>query len=223
MKLALFDFDGTLFLEDTLPFLLKQWGALGYPKLKLYRVYASLGRLYIVHKFGTYGDKSARAVMRKFLRIFAGMPRAAVEEFFDKCAAVMMTRLNGSVVEEVRAAKAAGFHTVLLSGCFAYLLEKVAAHLDMDTVIGTNIAYKDGRVDYKRPLEVIYGEEKVLRLQAVLRGSSVEWDESCAYADSYSDIHVLSVVGRPVAVAPDKRLRETALKSGWRILESDKP
>jgi phosphoserine phosphatase len=47
VKLAIFDFDGTLFLEDTLPFLLKQWAKFGYSKLKLGIVYASLARLYV--------------------------------------------------------------------------------------------------------------------------------------------------------------------------------
>jgi HAD superfamily hydrolase (TIGR01490 family) len=219
MKLALFDFDGTLFLEDTLPFLLKRWWEFKYPKLRLCRVYASLGRLYVLHKLGTYSDRNIRAVMRKFLRIFTGMERANVEAFFDRCAAVMITRLNSAVVEEVKAVKAGGCHTVLLSGCFEYLLRKVAASLNMDTVIGTGIFYKDGRVDYDRPLEVIYGREKVLRLQAVFHGRQVEWNESCAYADSFSDIDVLNIVGSPVAVSPDNRLREKALKSGWRILD----
>ncbi len=219
MKLAVFDFDGTLFIEDTLPFLLKQWAKFGYPRLKLGLVYASLGRLYVGHKLGAHSDRSTRTVMRKFLRIFSGMERADVEAFFDRCAAVMIARLNSSVVEEVTAAKAAGFHTVLLSGCFEYLLEKIAALLNIDTVIGTSIFYKEGRVDYRRPLEVIYGAEKVLRLQAVFHGKRVEWGESSAYADSSSDIHVLSIVGCPVAVRPDKGLRDKAMKSGWRILD----
>lgn len=219
MKLAIFDFDGTLFLEDTLPFLLKQWAKFGYSKLKLGIVYASLARLYVMHKLGVHSDKSSRAVMRKFLRLFAGMQRAEIEEFFDRCADVIITRLNSSVVEEVTAAKAAGFHTVLLSGCFEYLLKKVAALLNIDTVIGTGIFYKEDRVDYRRPLEVVYSAEKVLRLQAVFHGKQVEWDESSAYADSYSDIHLLSIVGCPVAVRPDKGLRDKAQKSGWRILD----
>lgn len=220
MKLAVFDFDGTLFLQDTLPFLLKQWGEFNYPKLRLYRVYASLSHLYVMHKLGRYKEKNARAVMRKFLRIFAGMDRSRVEEFFDRCAGVILTQLDANVVKEVKAMKAAGFHTVLLSGCFSYLLESVAKALEIDTVIGTNIFYNNGRVDFKRPLEVIYGEEKVLRLQAVFHGKSIEWDESYAYADSFSDIHVLSIVGHPVAVGPDAELRTKAQKSGWRILES---
>jgi HAD superfamily hydrolase (TIGR01490 family) len=219
MKLAIFDFDGTLFLEDTLPFLLKQWAKFGYSKFKLGIVYASLARLYVMHKLGAHSDKSIRAVMRKFLRIFAGMQRAEIEEFFNRCADVIMTRLNSSVVEEVTAAKLAGFHTVLLSGCFEYLLNKVAAVLNIDTVIGTSIFYKDGRVDYRRPLEVVYAADKVLRLQAVFHGKKVEWDESIAYADSSSDIHLLSIVGCPVAVKPDKALKDKAQESGWRILD----
>lgn len=43
-------------------------------------------------------------------------------------------------------------------------------------------------------------------------------DECWAYSDSVSDIPLLSSVGHPIAVNPDKGLREAAVKNGWEIM-----
>ncbi len=43
---------------------------------------------------------------------------------------------------------------------------------------------------------------------------------ACAfYTDSYSDLPVMEVVGRPVAVHPDHRLRREALRRGWPVVD----
>jgi len=47
MKLAIFDFDGTLFPVETLPFLLSQWKKLKYSKTRYYKTYIFLMPLYL--------------------------------------------------------------------------------------------------------------------------------------------------------------------------------
>lgn len=222
MKLAIFDFDGTLFLKETIPFLLKLWREFGYSKIKLIKVYASLGTLYILYKIGVHDahkrEKGAKTVMRKFTRLFAGMSQDQVERFFDRCAEEIVKNLNKDVVEEINKTKKQGCHIVLLSGCFEYLLEKIGKHLGVNMVIGTKINYRYGRVFLKRPLDVVYGPVKISKLRACFETEKIEWAESYAYADSVSDIPVLELVGNPVAVNPDGGLKRKAEESGWRIL-----
>lgn len=40
-----------------------------------------------------------------------------------------------------------------------------------------------------------------------------------AYSDSYSDVPMLSVVGRAFAVHPDAQLRKLASMYGWAVLD----
>ncbi len=224
MKLAVFDFDGTLFLKDTLPFLLKLWNEFGYSKARLARVYASLGALYILYKIGVHNahrrEKGAKTVMRRFTRLFDGMSKEQVEEFFDRSADVIIADLNADVTEEITKTKALGCKAVLLSGCFEYLLEAIAARLGIDVVIGTRMNYRNGKADTKSPLEVIYGNEKISRLRSSFDEGEIDWDLSFAYADSLSDLPVLELVGNPVVVNPDPELKAIAEKSGWRLLIS---
>jgi len=227
MKLAVFDFDGTLFFRDTLPFLLKLWRKFGYPKRRLLLVAASLTGLLIRYKLFSLGheerEKAAREVMNRFTRIFAGMTYGQVEEFFLRCAPVIIKRLKGAVVEEIGKAKGEGFKTVLLSGCYESLLEKIGEPLGIDIVIGTRINYRNGTVDLGEPLDVVYGEEKAVRIRRVFGEEGVDWEKSMAFADSFSDLPLLKLVGVPVAVDPDPELEKTAVSLKWRIISTEKP
>ncbi|HYO51846.1 hypothetical protein [Archangium sp.] len=47
---------------------------------------------------------------------------------------------------------------------------------------------------------------------------------ACAfYTESYSDLPVMEVVGRPMDVHPDRRLRREALRRGWPVVDWGEP
>ena len=43
--------------------------------------------------------------------------------------------------------------------------------------------------------------------------------KSFAYSDSHNDLPLLSMVGHPVAVNPDKLLKIYAMSAGWKIYD----
>jgi phosphoserine phosphatase len=47
---------------------------------------------------------------------------------------------------------------------------------------------------------------------------NINLSESYAYSDSISDLPMLSIVGHPVAVCPDIRLKQTARQHDWAVL-----
>ena len=55
---------------------------------------------------------------------------------------------------------------------------------------------------------------------AVERG--IDLDKSFAYSDSLNDLPLLTLVGNPVAVNPDKMLTKHAKAAGWKILDFKK-
>jgi HAD superfamily hydrolase (TIGR01490 family) len=220
MKLAIFDFDGTLFPRDTLPFLLKQWQRFGYPRMKRYGIYLSVSGLYFRYKLGKGSREDIRKEgMRKFTRIFAGMGKKDFRDFLQRCSVPILPELDAEIVQEVRKAREAGYYTVLLSGCYETFLKYVGEALGIDTVIGTEMRYKNGCVDLKTPMQIVSGEVKTERLRAYFEDKEVNWKASSAYADSISDINILMMVGKPVAVRPEKELRKVAERKGWRIMD----
>jgi len=223
MKLAIFDFDGTLFPQDTLPFLLKQWKKFGYPRMKRYLVYLSVSGLYLRYKLGKGSREDIRKEgMRKFTRIFSGMGKKEFKDFLQRCSVPILSELDAEIVQEVKRTRDAGYHTVLLSGCYEIFLKYVGEALGIDTVIGTETHYKSGCVDLKTPMEIVSGEVKTERLRAYFEDKEVYWKGSTAYADSMSDISILMMVGKPVAVRPEKELRKVAERKGWRIMDAEK-
>ena len=68
MVLAVFDFDGTLFPKDTLPFLLSQWRVQKRSKRRLYATYLSVGGMYVRYKLGLVGALSREQVRRSALQ-----------------------------------------------------------------------------------------------------------------------------------------------------------
>ena len=63
-----------------------------------------------------------------------------------------------------------------------------------------------------------FGEEKVFRLIDYCQKNSVDPNNSWYYGDSISDLPVLSAVGIPICVYPDKKLTKAAKQRGWKIL-----
>ena len=222
MRLAIFDFDGTLFPEDTLPFIMKQWKRQKYPMGRWILISVSVAGLYLRYKIGLMHEAAREEIavksMHRFTRIFSGMSEAQISAFLERCAEQIIPDLDAVVVKEVRKAKEEGAHTVLLSGCYESLLAVIGRHLNVDTVIGTKLRYKDGLIDLEDPLNVVCGPKKVEEIQRVFGDENMDWNASTAYADSSSDIELLKRVGQPVVVNPDPFLKDTASKMNWPIL-----
>lgn len=223
MKLAVFDFDGTLFPKDTLPFLLKQWHVKKYSKVRLLNTYLPLIPLYLKYKLGLNSNLSREQMkliaFEKFHGIFKGMRDEQIIQYLKDCSDAIIQLLNRDIVYEVQKARSEGFHTVILSGSYSFLLNNIAEYLQIHTVIGTEMHFDDkGLIDLSKQLNVPIGSGKMKSLQEHFRHEKIDWEGSCAYADSYSDIHILKSVGHPIVVNPDSQLKSIAVQKDWRII-----
>jgi hypothetical protein len=67
------------------------------------------------------------------------------------------------------------------------------------------------------------GENKVTEIQKLAAERGYDLNDSFAYSDSITDVPMLSCVGRPTAVNPDRPLRRIATERGWPVLEFRHP
>ncbi|NPV07818.1 MAG: HAD family hydrolase [Anaerolineae bacterium] len=125
------------------------------------------------------------------------------------------------MLERVDHHRRQGHAVILLSGALQPLLEAFAQLVDIPVALGTQLEVQDGVYTGRLVPPASYGPGKVERLRGYLETSlpQVDLARSFAYADSLSDHPVLSLVGNPVAVAPEDRLRRLAVQSGWSIIE----
>lgn len=221
MKVAIFDFDKTLFQVDTLPFLLSRWKLFRYSRIKHYKVFFSVAWLYLKYKTGI--TKLSREEMKlmamdRFNRIFKGMSESEILEFFNRCFEHSKELMNISVLAELKKAKSNGYHTVLLSGSYTHFINYVGDFLEFDTVIGTKMHFNNNIYDIDKKLDTITGDKKLDKIQETFDKNQVDWKKSISFADSYSDLKILDLVGNPVAVNPDKKLKQIAKEKGWKVI-----
>jgi phosphoserine phosphatase len=83
------------------------------------------------------------------------------------------------------------------------------------SVIGNRLEMKDGIATGKLLKPVVAGPEKARLIREHAGSKGYDLGDCFAFSDSYSDVPMLSVVGHPAAVNPDKRLSWLAKAYGW--------
>jgi HAD superfamily hydrolase (TIGR01490 family) len=134
------------------------------------------------------------------------------DEVFEK---VIRPSLYGSAIDLVQKSRDAGHEIVLISGSIEVILRHVADHIGGATIIGNRLEIKGGVATGKLIAPVIAGPEKARVIREHARANGHDLDECFAFSDSYSDVPMLSVVGHPAAVNPDKRLALLAKAYSW--------
>jgi|GEM_PF-395196 len=219
MKLAIFDFDGTLLMGDTLPCLGKEWLRQKRSKTRYMTVVLLVLPVLLLYKAKLISRETMKGLaFRRFNRIFTKMTRQEIQEFFRQAYPHLYRQFNRMVLEEIKLAKEQGFHCVLLSGAYIELLQILSIKLGINTVIGAKLAYKDDVFDPKGDTPFITGRSKHLLLLEAFANEDVDWEASKAYGDSYTDIPIIETVGERVAVNPDLKLLSHAQNNGWRVV-----
>jgi phosphoserine phosphatase len=131
---------------------------------------------------------------------------------------IVLGRLSAAAVRAVREHRAAGHHTVLVTGAIAPLTRPVAALFD-EIVAAELTVGADGRCTGFLSRPPLVGEARAawLRHRAATDGWNL--DASFAYADSASDLPLLRAVGHPVVVDPDIPLSRVARRSRWPVVD----
>ncbi len=219
LKVAIFDFDGTLITRDTLPCLGKDWLRQKRSRTRYFRTYLSAIPHVIMWKAGLLSRERMKVrVVHRFNRIFKGLTHEDIEHFFEEAYPTLKELFNPLVINEITSAQREGFYTILLSGAYTELLRIVGEDLGFDCVIGVELPLSNGSFDHHRRAPLIDGKAKLRLLQEHFVGQEIDWQASRSYGDSYDDLRVLEIVGEPVAVNAEPRLASYAQKRKWRIL-----
>jgi len=109
----------------------------------------------------------------------------------------------------------AGHTVVFVSGALDCILKLLAEHLGAQDIIANRLELKNGVCTGKMLKPVGAGPEKARLIREHARSGGHDLDECYAFSDSYSDVPMLSVVGHPAAVNPDKRLALLAKAYSW--------
>ncbi|MFW5891206.1 MAG: HAD family hydrolase [bacterium] len=220
MKLAIFDFDGTLFKEETIPYLLDKWKDLGYSKYARTHTRKKILKKYFFKKIKLLSKENFRIQATiEFLRIFDGMNKDEIEIFFKESCENIEDFFNEKVLGEIKKTSSRNYTLVMVSGCFQVMLDKALKDLPFDHIIGTKLPIDDDGINFEQDIKIISGMKKKEAILKSFDKNLVDWQNSKAYGDSLYDRYVMELTGSPTAVTPDDNLRSYAEKHNWNIID----
>ncbi len=115
--------------------------------------------------------------------------------------------------------RTAGDLVILVSAGPQPLLECIAREVGAGHTVATEFELRAGRYSGHSLEPVCIDENKAVLAKAYLerRGIEIDFQASYAYADAISDLHLLEMVGNPVAVYPDEELGKVTKAHGWQL------
>jgi HAD superfamily hydrolase (TIGR01490 family) len=219
---AIFDLDGTLYTGH-ITLGIAQHHRTNHVNLRqLYTYLAIHMPIWWIQRLGLISEITSRSIWTRNLGwTIRGLTIEEAGKVFTWLAEqYVLPQVRPDVLKRLRDHQEAGHAVILVSGTFSPLLRAIGERLGVTDTVGTPMITKAGRYTGASELPVCQGRHKVTRLERYLDGrEDILWSDSYAYADSYSDLPLLERVGYSVAVFPDSRLSDHALRHGWEIIE----
>jgi HAD superfamily hydrolase (TIGR01490 family) len=107
----------------------------------------------------------------------------------------------------------------LLTATNEALAKPLADHLQLDRMYATKLEVMENRYTGKIIPPFMIKENKAETIKKHASENNLSLSSVCYFGDSLADVPALSIVGYPVAANPDRGLRQTAEKNGWRTIE----
>jgi len=162
-----------------------------------------------------------RAGARLAWATLAGMSRDRIEVLsLDFARDEVLRSIRPEAQRLLSRAQSDGARTILVSDGLDIVADEVGRALGFDHVVANALAY-DGEPTTGELIAPVVGPElDPARLTKLAREWGLDLDRSSAYGASEGDSFLLSHVGRPCAVCPDRGLSRLARDLGWPIVLS---
>jgi HAD superfamily hydrolase (TIGR01490 family) len=223
VKASFFDLDGTLTNSQWWRGYMAYFQRVGQKRLTQLAFLAVHYPQYLLNKVGLISAAQFRRPWASHLAWYLrgydeneaeAIWRSVIEDFLSK-------HWREDSLEIMKQRRAEGDLIVLVSACMSPLLRRIGERLRVEHVVGTEVQTRGDRYTGRVAGQVCIADQKAKLSQLYLRqqGLSVDLEISESFADSTSDLSLLEMVGHPVAVHPDHKLREIAKERNWRIHE----
>ena len=127
-------------------------------------------------------------------------------------------RLWPGMVRAVKEHLALGQEVWLITAAPQELAQQIADDLGATGALGTIVGHRDGVLTGELVGDPLHGQAKRKAARKLAKERHISLKRSFAYSDSVNDLPLLTLVGNPVVVNPDKALKRYADAAGWDIL-----
>ncbi len=214
---AFYDLEGTLVstnLVHTLAFYAKRQQGLWQTAKK------SVGTLVKLPFFGVTDLYSRNVFNEVFFRSYEGFSHDRLRYFSDELfERVLKPAIFAGTPELIAQGKKIGQRQIVLTGALDFTIDRLMKHLEIDHFVANRFEFVNGYATGRVLPPVMASATKAKWIREYAERENINLSDSFAYSDSISDLPMLSIVGHPVAVCPDFRLKQAALQHDWAIID----
>ena len=201
-KLAIFDIDYTITRKETLMEFFKYLVSKDIKNIKFLPRALYSGLMYGIK---VYDEKRVKECFLKFIENIDEKELAILtKSFYDER---LSTILYEDAVNMIKKLKNEGYMVILISASPEFYIKEFYAIKEVDLIIGTKFIFENGKFVRKMSGNNCKGEEKVKRLEKVLKDKN-----SYMFSDSLSDKPLLDLVGNPYLINYKKHNKFEILK-----------
>jgi phosphoserine phosphatase len=223
-RAAFFDIDGTLTSENVWRGIMAYFETHNLRRGTLWFFLLTHMPLVAFRKLGLISELGLRTPWAANLAwLVRGMTIAEANAIWDWVAEEFLDRNNYWRPDSCRLV---GHHlaeqdvVMLVSSGPEPLIARLAEGMGVAHAVGTRLEIgPDGHFTGRSLAPVCIDRHKasLARQRLADLGLEVDYQDSFSYADSITDLAMLEMVGRPVAVYPEPALRDIAVQRGWEI------
>ena len=208
-KLAIFDIDYTITRKESLMEIFKYIVSKDIKNIKFLPRALYSGLMYGIK---VYDERKVKECFLKFIENIDEVELANLTKaFYDERLSKILYK---DAVEMIKKLKKEGYIVILISASPEFYIKEFYAIKEVDLIIGTKFAFEGGKFIRKMDGNNCKGEEKVRRLNEVLKEKNIKVDfkNSYMFSDSLSDKPLLDLVGNPYLINYKKKHKIEVLK-----------
>lgn len=164
------------------------------------------------------GRSDPRRFFRNIYQFMAGMDYRKEEkrcaDFFES---QLRKRIYRAAKQKIEWHRKKGHVVAIVTNSLDIMIKNIVKHVKVDYLMASELEIKKGIITGKTKI-VRFGENKVLAIKELAKKLNIDLKRSYAYSDNNSDIPMLSAVGNPRAVNPQRKMKRYAKQMNWKIL-----
>ena len=180
----------------------------------------SVGTFAKLPLFGVTDLYSRNVFNEFFFQSYAGESQDRLryfsEELFEE---VLKPAIFDGTRELIAQSKKIGQKQIVITGALDFTVDRLCEYLGIEEFVSNRLEFVNGYATGRILPPVMASATKAKWMREYAEKNDINLSESYAYSDSISDLPMLSIVGHPVAVNPDFRLKQTATQHDWAILD----
>jgi len=140
------------------------------------------------------GEIEFRESLLRRVALLEGLDASALQRVYDE-----RMQLSPGAENLLRAVKAAGLKTLLVSGGFTFFTDRIRARLGLDFTHSNRLEIADGKLTGRIEGDIVDAEGKMRTVERICKEMNISTDQTIIMGDGANDLKMMNIAGLSVA------------------------